>query len=262
MAKIIKLLSWNVNGLRGVYKKGFLDWLNSASPDVLCLQEIKADLAQLPKELAQPSDYFSYWNLGQRKGYSGVAVYTKKEPRNVEMNLGIEKFDAEGRFMRLDFSDFVLFNVYFPNGKAGPERLKFKMEFYDVFLEMIEKLRKENNRLIFVGDVNTAHNEIDIARPKENSKVSGFLPIERAWLDKVVSLKYVDTFRHMFPTTVQYSWWDLKSRARQRNVGWRIDYVFVTNEMLNSVKSAYILSDVMGSDHCPVGIDLETNSFD
>jgi exodeoxyribonuclease-3 len=159
----------------------------------------------------------------------------------------------------MDFGDFVLFNVYFPNGKSGPDRLRFKMDFYEVFLKQLESLRKRQNRLIFVGDVNTAHNEIDLARPKENSKVSGFLPIERAWIDKVAFRGYVDTFRHLHPETVKYSWWDLKSRARDRNIGWRIDYVFVTREMLESVKSAVILTDVMGSDHCPVGVDLESN---
>jgi exodeoxyribonuclease III len=170
--------------------------------------------------------------------------------------MGIERFDAEGRCLRLDFQDFVLFNVYFPNGKMGPERLRFKMEFYEAFLEMLEQLRKENPHIIFVGDVNTAHNEIDLARPKENSKVSGFLPEEREWIDRVVSMRYVDTFRSLHPDTVRYTWWDLKTGARQRNVGWRLDYVWVTEELSSAVKRAYILTDVMGSDHCPVGIDL------
>jgi exodeoxyribonuclease III len=258
MSKIIRLLSWNVNGIRAAYKKGFLDWLAATSPDILCVQETKAQSDQIPSELVEPEGYTSHWHYAKKKGYSGVAVYTKERPLSVESSMGVERFDDEGRLLRLDFSDFVLFNVYFPNGNMGPERLKFKMDFYDAFLDMLESLRREKKRLIFVGDVNTAHNEIDLARPKENSKVSGFLPEERAWIDKVVSLGYVDSFRHAHPDEVKYSWWDLKSGARKRNVGWRIDYVMVTQEMLGSVESAFILTDVMGSDHCPVGIDLKT----
>jgi exodeoxyribonuclease-3 len=259
MSKLIKILSWNVNGIRGVHKRGFMDWLTSETPDILCVQETKASPDQLPDELINPPGYSSYWNSAQRKGYSGVAVYSKQEPRNVELSMGVKSFDEEGRFICMDFGDFVLFNVYFPNGKSRPERLRFKMDFYDAFLEQIEELRKKQPRLIFVGDVNTAHNEIDLARPKENSKVSGFLPIEREWMDKAVSRGYVDTFRHFHPDAVKYSWWDAKSRARERNVGWRIDYVFVSSEMLDSVNDSFILDEVIGSDHCPVGVELESN---
>jgi exodeoxyribonuclease-3 len=259
MSRRLRILSWNVNGIRGAYKRGFADWLAAESPDILCLQETKASVDQLQESLINPEGYHSYWNSAQRKGYSGVAVYTKKEPIKVTLTMGVKSFDDEGRFIQLDFGDFVLFNVYFPNGKSGPDRLRFKMDFYDAFLEQIESLRKRQNRLVFVGDVNTAHNEIDLARPKENSKISGFLPIERAWIDRVISQGYVDTFRHFYPDTVKYSWWDLKSRARERDVGWRIDYVFVTREMLDTVKDALILTDVVGSDHCPVGVDLESN---
>ena len=258
MPKIIKIISWNVNGLRAAYKKGLTDWLTSASPDILCVQETKATIEQLPKELIEPSGYHSYWHASQQKGRSGVAVYTRMKPSLVDLKLGKEEFDEEGRLVRLDFKDFVLFNVYFPNGKASPERLKFKLEFYDFFLEYIEQLRKKFSNLIFLGDLNTAHQEIDIARPRENEKRSGFLPIERQWIDRTISRGYVDTFRHLYPDKIQYSWWDLKTRARERNVGWRIDYVFVTQAMIKSVKSAFILSEVMGSDHCPVGIELET----
>ena len=256
MAKTIKILSWNVNGIRAIHKKGFLEWLGAASPDILCLQETKALPEQLPKELLNPPGYFSYWNYAQKKGYSGVAVLTRQEPLSIRNGMGIPEFDDEGRFLQLDFEDFTLFNVYFPNVKQGPERLQFKMAFYDSFLEYAESLRKTTPRLMFLGDVNTAHNEIDLARPKENSTISGFLPIEREWIDKAVSIGYVDTFRHFHETDVQYSWWDMKSRARERNVGWRIDYVFVTTAMLDAVKGAFILGDVMGSDHCPVGVDL------
>ena len=262
MPKTIKILSWNVNGIRAVHKKGFLDWLKAASPDILCLQETKAAPEQLSEDLIRPPGYFSYWHSSKKKGYSGVAVYTKEEPLDSQTGMGIPRFDDEGRLIRLDFRNFTLFNVYFPNGKSGPERLQFKMDFYDAFLDHLEALRKQVPRLIFVGDVNTAHNEIDLARPKENSKVSGFLPIEREWMDKAVDRGYVDTFRNFYGDAVHYSWWDLKSRARERNTGWRIDYVFVTIDMLNSVRAAFILPEVMGSDHCPVGIELESGSSD
>jgi exodeoxyribonuclease-3 len=258
MGKTIRLLSWNVNGIRAVYNKGFIDWLQAESPEILCLQETKAQTDQLRDQLVHPEGYGTYWQSANRKGYSGVAVFTREEPFNVEGSMGRARFDEEGRFLKLEYEDFTLFNVYFPNGKKDQDRLNFKMEFYDAFLEYVERERKKQSRLIFCGDVNTAHNEIDLARPKENEKVSGFLRIERDWIDKVVSRGYVDTFRHTHKSDVQYSWWDLKSRARERNVGWRIDYVFVTKEMLPSVKNAFILTDVMGSDHCPVGIELET----
>lgn len=257
MKNSITLLSWNVNGIRGVAKHGFLEWLEEASPDILCLQETKAAQNQVPPELIEPFGYRSYWNSANRKGYSGVAIYSRIEPVSVEMSLGVPRFDEEGRMIRLDFKEFILFNVYFPNGKSGPDRLKFKMDFYATFIEYLEDLRKQNPRLIFTGDVNTAHNDIDLARPKANEKISGFLPEERAWIDSVVSLGYQDTFRCLHPETIEYSWWDVKSRARERNVGWRIDYVFITPALAPSVKRSFILTDVMGSDHCPVGIELE-----
>jgi exodeoxyribonuclease-3 len=257
MAKKIRIMSWNVNGVRAAYKKGLLDWLSSESPEILCLQETKAQPDQLPGKLRDPQGYFPFWHSAERKGYSGVAVFTKTEPLHVDMGMGVERFDNEGRVIQIDCKDFILFNVYFPNGKMNKERLQYKMDFYEDFLNQLEKLRKKEKRIIFCGDVNTAHNEIDLARPKENEKVSGFLRIERDWLDKVVSLGYVDTFRHFHNDTVKYSWWDLKSRARERNVGWRIDYFFVTPEILESVTNAFILDEVMGSDHCPIGIELQ-----
>ncbi len=259
MSRVMKVLSWNVNGIRAAAKKGFLDWLDAASPDILCVQETKALPEQLDKGLLNPAGYRTHWSGAKKKGYSGVAVFTKEDPLKVSTTMGVERFDDEGRLLRLDYKDFTLFNVYFPNGKMGPERLKFKMDFYDAFLEQVQEVRKAQKRVVFLGDVNTAHNEIDLARPKENQKVSGFLPVEREWIDKALSLGYVDTFRHLHPEEIQYSWWDMKSRARDRNIGWRIDYVFVTGEMIDSVQSAYILTEVMGSDHCPVGVDIETS---
>lgn len=258
MSSAVRILSWNVNGIRAVHKKGFLEWLAAESPDVLCVQETKAAPDQLPVDLLEPRGYHGYWHSAERKGYSGVAVFSRIEPLAVSTGLGIEPFDVEGRLLRLDFEDFTLFNIYFPNGKSGAERLKFKLDFYDAFLDYVEALRKQQPRIAFAGDVNTAHNEIDLARPKENEKVSGFLPVERRWMDKLLERGFVDTFRSFHPDRVQYSWWDLKSRARERNVGWRIDYFFVTSEMLDSVRDAFILNEVMGSDHCPIGVELQT----
>jgi exodeoxyribonuclease-3 len=257
MSHAIKILSWNVNGIRASAKKGFLEWLSEESPDILCVQETKAQPEQLTKKILNPTGYTSYWHSAAKKGYSGVAVYTKEQPDSVQMGMGEKRFDDEGRLIRLDFNDFTLLNVYFPNGKMNADRLKFKMDFYEAFLQYVEEIRGDVKRLVFLGDVNTAHNEIDLARPKENSKKSGFLPMEREWIDKAIATGYVDTFRSLNGDVIQYSWWDLKSRARERNVGWRIDYVFVTTELLESVRSAFIMTDVMGSDHCPVGIDLE-----
>lgn len=257
MSRTIKIMSWNVNGIRAAAKKGFLDWLAAESPDILCVQETKAQPEQLTKKLLEPPGYTTFWHSAAKKGYSGVGVFTREKPVNVDTSMGEQRFDDEGRLIRLDYRDFTLFNVYFPNGKMNAERLQYKMDFYAAFLDLAQRVRRETPRLCFLGDVNTAHNEIDLARPKENAKVSGFLPIERQWIDEAIAGGYVDTFRRLNGDVVQYSWWDLKSRARDRNVGWRIDYVFVTKEMFDSVRTAFILSDVMGSDHCPVGIELE-----
>lgn len=257
MPSTTTILSWNVNGIRAAAKKGFLSWIQSAAPDILCVQETKATEEQLSPDIIRPEGYHSYWSSALKKGYSGVAVYSRTEPLRVERSLDVSRFDEEGRVLLLEFPAFTLLNVYFPNGKSGSERLKFKMDFYDTFLNRIEELRKQNKPLIFVGDVNTAHSEIDLARPKENEKISGFLPLERAWIDEVISRGYVDTFRQFHPEEIQYSWWDLKSRARERNVGWRIDYVFASQDLLPAIKRAFIMTDVMGSDHCPVGIELQ-----
>ncbi len=256
MTREIKLLSWNVNGVRAAYKKGFLERLSGESPDILCVQETKASPDQLPAALLDPPGYRTYWSAAEKKGYSGVGVFSRYESLRTDTTFADGKFDTEGRFLQLEFSDFVLLNVYFPNGKKNRERLDYKMDFYEAFLETVNELRTRFGKVVFCGDVNTAHREIDLARPKENENVSGFLPIERAWIDRVVSAGWVDTFRSLHPDEVRYSWWDLKSKARERNVGWRIDYVFVNAEMLDSVTSAFILTDVTGSDHCPVGVKI------
>jgi len=257
--RIMQLLSWNVNGLRSVYRNGYWDAFLKTKPDIFCLQETKAEPDQLSPEVRDLGGYVSYFAFSKvRKGYSGVATYSKKKPEKVEYGMGIKKFDDEGRLITTYFGDLVLLNVYFPNGGGGPERLTYKLDFYDAFLEHIEKLRKEGHKIIFCGDVNTAHEEIDLARPKENEENTGFLPEERAWIDEVVRLGYIDTFRHFHPhRTGAYSYWDLKTRARDRNVGWRIDYFFISSDLQGKLKNAFILPDILGSDHCPVGITLD-----
>lgn len=252
-----RLLSWNVNGIRAIKGKGFLEWLYRESPDILCLQETKAQPDQLDADLKEPPGYSVYWAYPERKGYSGVAVYSREKPVDLRYNFGDTGLDIEGRVIIAEYPGFTLFNIYFPNGKQGPERLNYKMTFYDKFLEYADSLIAAGKKLVICGDVNTAHKEIDLARPKENSKVSGFLPEERAWIDKFVEHGYVDTFRRFHQEPQQYTWWDMKSGARARNVGWRIDYFFVSENLAKSVTGAFILPDVMGSDHCPIGITLE-----
>jgi exodeoxyribonuclease-3 len=254
--KETKLLCWNVNGIRAVRKAGFLEWLYQESPDILCLQETRATPDQLDEELRDPRGYQALWNYPQRKGYGGVACLVKEAPLSARMTMNADAFDDESRVIVLQYPEFTLFNVYFPNGKKDEARLRYKLEFYDRFLDFIERLRGRGDRLIICGDFNTAHTEIDLARPRENSKVSGFLPEERAWIDRLVASGYVDTFRHFNKEPGNYTWWDMKSRARERNVGWRIDYFFVSESLLPSLSSAFIMPEVMGSDHCPVGITL------
>ena len=256
MAKSKKILSWNVNGIRAAQKKGFLSWLSKENPDILCLQETKAHVDQLGEELIKPDGYKTSWSSAERKGYSGVAIYTKIDPIDVKNGFGIKRFDQEGRILIQDYKDFILFNIYFPNGQRDEERLKYKLEFYDEFLKYTNKLKDKGRKIIVCGDINTAHKEIDLARPKENEKTSGFLPIERKWMDKFVSEGYVDTFRHFIKEGRHYTYWDPITRARERNVGWRIDYFFITPNLLPNLKSAFIMPEVMGSDHCPIGIEL------
>ena len=253
----MRILSWNVNGIRAAYKKGLLDWFKKEDPDILCIQETKAHPEQLTDDLRNVDGYESYFSSAERKGYSGVAIYTKQKPKKVEHGFGVKKFDSEGRILVAEYPKFVLMSIYYPNGKASAERLKYKMEFYDAFLKFANKLKKQGKNIIVCGDVNTAHKEIDIARPKENEKVSGFLPEERAWIDKFLSNGYLDTFRMFNKEPDNYTWWDMITRARERNVGWRIDYFYVNEEFKKKVKDAFILADVMGSDHCPIGIELK-----
>ncbi len=254
----MRIICWNVNGIRANVKKGGFDWFLNESPDMFCIQETKAEAEQLEEGIRNPVGYHSFFDHSKgRKGYSGVAVYTKEKPEKVEYGLGIEKYDQEGRFLALFFKDFVLLNIYFPNGGGGPDRLKYKLEFYDAFLSYIDRLQKKGHEIVFCGDGNTAHAEIDLARPKENEGNTGFLPVERKWIDKVASHGYTDVFRHFNPGVKgAYTYWDMKTFARERNVGWRIDYFFVTAGMLKKVDKVKIHDQILGSDHCPLEIDI------
>ena len=254
----MKILSWNVNGLRASHKKGAFNSIFEQDPDIFCLQETKAHPEQLLEEVRNPAGYHSYFDHSKvKKGYSGVAIYSKIKPDKVEDGLGKAELDQEGRFLAAFFGKMVVITCYFPNGGGGPERLAFKLEFYKEFFNYIENLQKKGFSVIFCGDVNTAHNEIDLARPKENEESTGFLRIERDWLDKVTAKGYVDTFRHLHPTEIKYSWWDMKTFARDRNVGWRLDYFFISPDLLPQLKKAEILDNMMGSDHCPVWLELK-----
>lgn len=255
---MLRILSWNVNGIRACAEKGFFNWIKEESPDILCLQETKASPEQLEDKIVHPKEYSTYWNSPLKKGYAGVSVFTKKKPAGVDTAFPVKGFDGEGRTLILKYKEFILMNVYFPNGGMSPERLAYKLRFYDKFLEFLKKAKNKN--IILCGDVNTAHKEIDLARPKENEMFSGFLPEEREWLDRLVAAGFVDTFRHLNKDGGHYTWWDYKTRARERNVGWRIDYFFVHESLVKKLKSAFILPEVHGSDHCPVGIEIDAGA--
>ncbi len=255
----LTLLSWNVNGARAIHRAGFLDWLAEASPDILCLQETRAEEGQLPPELARPASYFGYWTHSTRKkGHSGTAILSKVEPLTVTAGIGEPEFDDEGRTLVADYGRFTLINCYFPNGGRDGAQVPYKLRFYDAFQAFCERLRTEGKSLIVCGDVNTAHREIDLARPKQNLKSTGFLPEERAWMDRWTGAGYVDTFRHLYPEAAgAYTWWLQWGQARERNIGWRIDYFFVTSDLAPQVVDAFLLPDVKGSDHCPIGLKLD-----
>lgn len=255
----MKIVSWNVNGLRSVHRNDYWNsFLKGTKPDVICLQEVKAEPDQLPDEVRDPGGFSSFFSpCKTRKGYSGVALYSRIEPLSVIYGMGTKEFDDEGRLVGAEYEDFWLLNIYFPNGGRGPERLDFKLRYYEAFLAFCEGLRK-SKPIIFCGDVNTAHCPIDLARPKANENATGFLPIERKWLDEIVEAGYVDLFRHFHPKQAEvYTYWDTFTHARERNVGWRIDYFFVVKEFLNHIKRADIHDDIFGSDHCPVSIVLK-----
>ncbi|MDR2428985.1 MAG: exodeoxyribonuclease III [Candidatus Margulisbacteria bacterium] len=252
----MRLISWNVNGIRAAQKKGFLAWLQKEQPDILGLQETKAEPEQLNEELLNVPGYTAYWSSAEKKGYSGTALYTKIQPRQARHGFDLPHFDREGRVIIAEYPAFTLLNIYFPNGKKNQERLDYKMDFYAATLACCQKLQKAGQEIIICGDVNTAHQEIDLAHPQENSNTSGFLPVERAWIDQLLASGFVDTLRQFHPEPELYTWWDYKTHSRERNTGWRIDYFFITSGLQKNLKDAFILADVAGSDHCPVGIEL------
>ena len=252
----MKLISWNVNGVRAVVKKGFLDWLELAQPDILCLQETKAHVDQLAAEILTDHGYHTFWHSGERRGYSGVATFCKDEPFYVQEGLGIDRYDNEGRVLLTEHENFLLYNIYFPNGQKDDERLQYKLDFYDELLPIINEQVESGNNVVVTGDWNTAHHPIDLARPKQNVNTSGFMPIEREKLDMYVENGWIDTFRLFHPEGDRYSWWTYRFGARERNVGWRIDYFFVNEGFVDNVEDADIHDEVVGSDHCPVSLEL------
>jgi exodeoxyribonuclease-3 len=257
--KQIKLVSWNVNGYRAVMQKDFLKSAAALDADVLALQETKLQEEQLTDEMRHIAGYDSHFAFATtKKGYSGVAAYTRLKPVAVRYGMGVERFDNEGRIIEMDLDRFVYFNVYFPNGQMSEERLQYKLDFYDAFFDYCRALRARGRSLIISGDFNTAHNEIDLKNPKANADRSGFLRIERDWLDRIVAEGYVDTFRTLYPDRVKYSWWSYRFKARERNAGWRIDYFFVTEDVMQKgwVRDAAIENGIFGSDHCPVALIL------
>ena len=251
-------ISWNVNGIRSVMKKDFLGWLKNAQPDALFLQEVRADLSDIPRLELESLGYKSDWNIAEKKGYSGTGFLSKVAPDQVVNGLGMPEMDAEGRVQQVYFGKTIVFNVYFPNGSASDERLEYKLKFNDLLLEVAKNHVANGFHVVICGDYNICHNEIDIARPKDNAKRSGFLPIERKWMDSLCDAGFKDTFRTLYPETKEaYSWWSNRGGARERNVGWRIDYFFCNEALMGQVKGAQILSDVLGSDHCPVSVQIE-----
>jgi len=254
----MKILCWNVNGIRAIAKKGFFDWMAKEDADIVCLQETKAHPDQLEALHLTPPGYDSFWAWAERPGYSGVAIYTKAACKDCKVGIGIPRFDEQGRTLVLETAHFTLINGYFPNGGEDNSRVPYKLAYSDAVLEYAKALERQGKSVIICGDLNTAHAEIDIARPRENATTTGFLPIERAWMDKLVAAGYVDIFRHLHPGEPnQYTWWSYRMRARERNVGWRIDYFFVTPNLVEKVTAASIESQVTGSDHCPIRLELD-----
>jgi len=256
----IKLISWNVNGLRAVMKKKFLETFAAIDADIFAIQETKLQAHQRTEAMTTIKDYSSHWSdATSKKGYSGVGIYSRLRPVSVKEGLGIERFDREGRILELDYDDFIFFNVYFPNGQMSQERLEYKLDFYQTFFDYTDQLQSDGRSIIVTGDYNTAHNEIDLKNPKPNEKRSGFLRIERDWMDQIIDRGYVDTFRHVYPKSVKYSWWSYRFKARERNAGWRIDYFFVTQDIIDKgwIVEPLIENDIFGSDHCPIGLIIK-----
>jgi len=285
MAEQIKLISWNVVSIRNMLDKAnlapegrqplsFLDWLKQESPDIICFQETKLQQGQVPAGLENPAGYFTSWSFAEKKGYSGVATFSRQKPISSSKGLGIASFDSEGRVLMTEHPGIKLFNVYFPkaystrevaasrkegaaNADKMAERLPFKLAFYDALLKHVDALAGRGENIVICGDFNVAHREIDLARPRENRETSGFLPEERAWMDRLIDHGYIDTYRHLHKDAGHYTWWSYRFKARQKDIGWRLDYFFISSSLTASLTGASILKNVQGSDHCPVGITLK-----
>lgn len=248
----MKIISWNVNGLRAVCKKGFLNWFKKSNPDILCLQEIKAQKEQIPKALINIRNYYFCFNTAIKKGYSGVAVFSKQKPLDITKKLGLKRFDQEGRILELKYSGFTLINIYLPHGGRQKENLGYKLEAYKKLLNYINKTKN----LILIGDFNIAHTELDLARPKQNQNNIMFLPQEREQIDNLIKLGFTDTFRKFHKSNGHYTWWPYFANCRKRNLGWRLDYAFTSKPLASKLQKAFILNKTTGSDHCPIGIEI------
>lgn len=254
----MKLASWNVNGIRACSKKGFLNWFEDLNADVVCIQENKAQMDQCDATIINPLKYYSSWHSAQKKGYSGVTTFSKKEPLAIYTGMDIAEFDVEGRVLSFEYKDFVLINAYFPNSQDGGKRIDYKIRFCDAMLKYCESFRKKGKNVILCGDYNIAHKPIDLKNPKANEKNAGYLPEERAWMEKFIEEKgYVDAFRKFDQSPDKYTWWTYRFNAREKNVGWRIDYFASNPEFSDRLKNCYLQNEVFGSDHCPVVLEIK-----
>lgn len=253
----MKIISYNVNGIRAAMRKGLMEWIKVADPDVLCFQELKAEPEQLDLTIFEEAGYHHFWFPAQKKGYSGVAIFSKEKPDHVEYGCGISAYDFEGRVIRADFGDISIMSVYHPSGSSSDVRQEFKFKWMADFQIYINELKKTRSKLIISGDYNICHEAIDIHNPKNNAKSSGFLPEEREWLSSFIASGFVDSFRHLNKEPHNYSWWSYRANARAKNLGWRIDYNMVSENLLSNIKRANILPDAMHSDHCPVSLEIE-----
>ena len=252
----MKIVTYNVNGIRAAMSKGLIDWISQVSPDVLCVQEIKANPDQVGVFEFEELGYHHYWYPAQKKGYSGVAIFTKQKPKHIEYGCGIKEYDDEGRILRIDFEEFSVMSVYHPSGSSGDLRQAFKMEWLEAFLNYINQLKATYPKLVICGDFNICHKAIDIHNPKSNANTSGFLPEEREWMEQFINSGFVDSFRHFNQEPHQYSWWSYRAGSRAKNLGWRIDYNFVTENLKNRISRSVILPSAIHSDHCPVLLEM------
>jgi exodeoxyribonuclease-3 len=252
-----RIISYNLNGIRAALNKGFFDWFVGANPEVLCIQETKAQPEQVDLGDFHRNGYRDYWHSAEKKGYSGVLVLAREEPDHVEIGMNRREYDSEGRVIRVDYGDLSILNVYIPSGTTGDVRQEIKMKFLADFLEYLDELKKSRPMLLVCGDFNIAHNEIDIHNPAGNKNNSGFLPEERAWLDRFLDSGFIDSFRHLHPDVVRYSWWSYRFNSRDKNLGWRLDYHMLTHPLAGKLKNAGIMNEARHSDHCPVWVDLE-----